>query len=38
MAGAATRGNAVASDVNGFLNVLYSSFPHPAIARLLDKR
>lgn len=38
LAGAAQRPNAVAQDMHGFLNVLYSAFPHPAIARLLPKQ
>ena len=37
LAGMATRGNAVASDVDGFLRVMYSVFQHPAIGALLRK-
>jgi hypothetical protein len=37
LAGMQTRGTAVASDVDGFLRVLYSQFPHPGIAALLRK-
>lgn len=35
--GSGTRGQAVANDVDGFLRVLYSTFPHPGIAALLRK-
>ncbi len=35
--GMMTRGQAVAEDVDGYLRVLYSQFPHPAIAALIRK-
>lgn len=37
LAGAMSGGQAVAQDVDAFLNILYSQFPHPAIAQLLRK-
>jgi len=30
-------GNPIALDVDGFLRVLYSKFPHPAIHQLIRK-
>lgn len=37
LAGMMPRNNAVASDVDGFLRVLYSQFPHPGIFALMRK-
>ena len=38
LTGAGQRGMSVAEDLDTFLNVLYSKFPHPAIAQLIEKR
>lgn len=37
LAGMNPRGNAIAEDVDGFLRVMYSVFPHPGIWALMRK-